>query len=223
MGATLDVFGRKRQIVGVVAGIEDYPADLDAKPAFWFALAQQPFPSVFFAVRSAGVEPASLISAVTAAVHAVDSELAVADVRTLEGRVGGALASRRFALSLFQAFAALALVLSAAGVYGLLAYIVQQRRKELGIRAALGATRADLGKMMLSDGLKMAAAGALCCALLIPIGGSLLQAFLYDVKPLDTFTVAGALAALMAAALLASLGPARTATRSDPARALRED
>src|SRR6185369_16329760 len=124
---------------------------------------------------------------------------------------------------LFQSFAALALVLAAAGIYGLLAYIVQQRRKELGIRVALGASRADLWKMILSDGLKMASAGAFCCLLLIPVGGSLLQAFLFNVKSLDLATIAGAPAALLTVAFLASLGPARSATQSDPAVALRED
>ena len=223
IGATLDVFGNKRQIVGVVAGIKDSPADLDTKPAFWFPLGQVEFGTVFFAVRSATVDPASLTSAVTSAVHAVDPELALADIRTLEVRAAGALASRRFALWLFQSFAGLALVLAATGIYGLLAYIVQQRRKELGIRVALGASRIDLWKMVLSDGLKMASAGALCCLLLIPFGGSLLQTFLYNVKAFDLFTAAAAPAALLAVAALASLGPARSATRSDPAVALRED
>jgi predicted lysophospholipase L1 biosynthesis ABC-type transport system permease subunit len=223
IGAVVDLWGQKRQIVGVVAGIKDFPADLDTKPAFWFPLGQVDYRTVFYAVRSNSTDPATLTAAVTAAVHAVDPEVPLADIRTLERRTGGALASRRFALWLFQAFAALALVLSAAGVYGLLAYVVKQRRKELGIRAALGASRADLWTMILADGLKMAAAGALCCLLLIPLGGSLLQTFLYNVKAFDLITIAGAPAALLTVAFLASLGPARSATRSDPSMALRED
>jgi predicted permease len=223
VGAVLDLSGQQRRIVGVVAGIKDFPADLDTKPAFWFPLGQVDYRTVFFAVRSNSVDPTTLTAAVTAAVHAVDPELPVADIRTLERRTSGALASRRFALWLFQAFALLALVLSAAGIYGLLAYVVKQRRKELGIRAALGASRADLWTMVLSDGLKMATAGALCCLLLIPLGGSLLQTFLYNVKAFDLITIAGAPAALLAVAFLASLGPARSATHSDPSLALRED
>src|SRR5207248_3076601 len=97
------------------------------------------------------------------------------------------------------------------------------RRKELGIRVALGATRIDLWKMVLSDGLRMASAGALGCLLLIPLGGSLLQTLLYNVKAFDLFTAAAAPAALLVVAVLASLGPAQSATRSDPAVALRED
>jgi len=219
----LRVAGQNRQIVGVVEGIQDSPADLDTKPAFWFPFGQGEYESLFFAVRSANVEPASLTSAITAAVHAVDPELALDEIRTLQSRADSALAGRRFALWLFQSFAILSLALAAAGIYGLLAYTVQQRHKELGIRAALGASRVDLWKMILSDGLKMAAVGASCCLLLAPLGGSLLRAFLYNVKAIDLWTIAGAPAVLLAVAVLASLGPARSATRSDPALALREN
>jgi predicted permease len=223
VGAVMRVWGVERTVVGVVAGIKDFPADLDTKPAWWFPLAQKPFTQVFFAIRSGGPDPASLTASAVAAVHAVDSELAVADVRTLERRTAGALAARRFAMSLFEAFAALALVLAAAGIYGLLAFVVQQRRKELVIRVALGARRGTLARMIVGDGLKMAGAGAICSLILIPIGGVLLQSFLYNVKAWDLITIAGAPFVLLCAAILASVGPARSATRSDPALALRED
>lgn len=223
VGATIDMWGQKRQIVGVVGGIRDFPADLDVKPAMWFPLGQVEFGNVFFAVRSTGVDPTTLTSSVVAAVHAADPELPLANIRTLERRAAAALGSRRFALWLFQAFALLALILAAAGIYGLLAYVVRQRRKELSIRAALGASRADLWKMVLGDGVKMAGAGAVCCLLLIPLGGSLLQSFLYNVKAFDPYTIAGVPLALLAVSVLASLGPARSATRSDPSLALRED
>jgi predicted permease len=223
VGSTLNIFKIPYQIIGIAGGITDTPTDLEAKPALWFSLSQRTPSSVFFAVRAARADPATLTAAITAAVHAVDPDVPLADVRTLDRRAAGALASRRFALWLFQAFAGLALALAAAGIYGLLAYLVRQRRKELSIRVALGASRANLWTMVLSDGLKMAAAGALCCLLLIPLGGSLLQAFLYNVKAFDLVTLAGAPAALLLVAFLASLGPARAATRSDPSQALRED
>jgi predicted permease len=223
LGAEVRIAGRNRRIIGVVEGVQDSPADLDTKPAFWFPFEQGEYDSLFFAIRSASVDPTSLTPAVTAAVHAVDPELALDEIRTLQSRADSALAGRRFALWLFQSFAILALALAAAGIYGLLAYTVQQRHKELGIRAALGASRVDLWKMILSDGLKMASAGALCCLLLTPLGGSLLRAFLYNVKAFDLLTIAGAPAVLLTVSVLASLGPARSATRSDPAFALRED
>jgi putative ABC transport system permease protein len=223
VGATIDVFGGKRQIVGVVADVKDNPTDLDTRPALWFPLSQIEFGTVSFAVRGAGVDPAMLTPAVTNAVHAVDPDLPLADIRTLEARAEASLAARRFALWLFQAFAALALVLAASGIYGLLAYVVRQRRKELSIRVALGASRTTLGRMVLSDGLRMASIGGLCCLLLTPVGGSLLQAFLYNVRSYDPVTIVGAPLALLSIAFLASLGPALSATRTDPARALRED
>jgi predicted permease len=223
VGARVDLWGAQRQIVGVVRGLKDFPADPDTKPAFWFPLGQMEFPSVFFAVRAAGIEPAGLTSAVAEAVHQVDPELPLADIRTLERRAAAALAARRFALWLFQTFAVLALVLAAAGIYGLLAYVVRQRRKELGIRVALGARRADLLTMVLADGLKMAAAGAACSLLLIPAGGWLLRAFLYNVGAFDPFTIVGAPLALLTVAFVASVAPAVAASRSDPALALREE
>jgi ABC-type antimicrobial peptide transport system permease subunit len=112
---------------------------------------------------------------------------------------------------------------TSATLYGLLAYIVQQRAKELSIRIALGASAVDLMRMVLTDGVKMAASGAVLCLLLIPIGGYLLRSFLYNVNAFDLMTLAGAPAALLLIALLASAGPARSAMRSDPALALRED
>jgi predicted permease len=223
VGARVDLWGEKRQIVGVVAGIKDFPADLDIKPGFWFPLGQVPFATVFAAVRTANLDPASLTSAVTGVVHTVDPELPLTDIRTLERRTAGALAARRFALWLFQAFSILALVLAAAGLYGLLTYLVQQRRKELGIRAALGATQSNLWSMIVADGFRIAAAGVACSVVLIPLCGSLLQSLLYNVKALDLVTIAGALAALLAVTLLASLGPARSATRTDPVVSLRQD
>jgi putative ABC transport system permease protein len=223
VGASLRVAGQNRRIIGVVEGIQDSPADLDTKPAFWFPFEQSEYESLFFVVRSASVDPASLTPAVIAAVHAVDPELALGEIQTLQSRADSALAGRRFALWLFQSFAILALALAAAGIYGLLAYSVQQRHKELGIRAALGASRVDLWKMILCHGLKMASAGAFCCLLLAPLGGSFLGTFLYNVKAFDLLTIAGAPAVLLTVAILASLGPARSATRSDPAFALRED
>jgi predicted permease len=224
VGTKLKLGGGQGRIVGVVAGIEDSPADLDVKPAFWLPLEQQESTQVFFVVRtSSGVDPLSLTAAVTSAVHSTDPELAVTGISSFEARTNRALAARRFALWLFQSFAVLALVLAATGIYALLAYIVQQRRKELGIRVALGASRGDLWSMVLSDGLEMAAAGAVVCLVLIPIGGSLMQAFLFKVRSFDPLTVAGAPAILLAVAVVASLGPARSAMRSDAAIVLRDD
>lgn len=223
LGARLDVFGEKREIVGIVGDVKDYPADLDTPPALWFPLGQVEFGAAFVAVRTSAGDPAALTSAVTAAVNGVDPDLPLADVRTLERRASVVLAPRRFALWLFQAFAGLSLLLAATGIYGLLAYIVRQRRKELGIRAALGASPGDLWRMVFADGLRMAGAGAIGCLLLVPVGGWLLRSFLFNVRAFDPLTIAGAPAVLLAVALVACIGPARAAWRSSPSVALRED
>jgi ABC-type antimicrobial peptide transport system permease subunit len=156
-------------------------------------------------------------------VRAVDPDLPLSDVRTLERRTASAVAPRRFALWLFQAFALLAMLLAAAGIYGLLAYVVRQRRKELGIRSALGARPGDLCRMVVGDGLRMAAIGALICLALAPVGGRLLESFLYNVAAFDPLTLGGALVALLTMTLVASVGPARAALKSNPSSALRED
>lgn len=223
VGARVNAFGEEREIVGIVADVKDFPADLDTPPAYWFPLSQVEFGTAYFAVRGSGVEPASLTSAITAAVHSVDPDLPLADICTLERRAGEALAPRRFALWLFQAFATLALSLAAAGIYGLLAYLVRQRRKELGIRSALGASPADLWRMVFADGFRMAGAGVVVCLLLIPIGGRLLQSFLFNVQSFDVWTIATAPLVLLTMALLASMGPALSARKSNPSTALRED
>jgi macrolide transport system ATP-binding/permease protein len=223
IGTSLDVFGEKREVVGVVGDVRDFPADAETKPALWFPLTQVGFPNVFAAVRADDVEPASLTSAVAAAVRQVDADLPLADIRTLERRTSVAMAPRRFALWLFQAFALLALLLACAGIYGLLTYIVRQRRKELGIRAALGASPGHLWRMVLRDGMRMAGAGAVLCLLLVPVGGRLLQSFLFNVSTFDPLTIAGAATALLATTIAASLGPAWAALRSNPSSALRED
>jgi predicted permease len=216
-------FGSPARIVGVIAGIPDTPTDLDVKPALWFSLAQQEETSVFFVVRTTRPDPLLLTDAVVAAVHGADPELALAEIRTLESRANAALAGRRFALWLFQAFAILALILAAAGIYALLGYVVQQRNKELGIRMALGASRGNLWRMILADGLKMATAGAVVCLVLIPLGGWLMRSFLFNVKAFELLPVVGAPVVLFVVAVVASLGPARLAMRSDAAVTLREE
>jgi hypothetical protein len=224
IGSRVNAFGEDREIVGIVSDVKDNPADLDTPPAYWFPLSQVEFGTAFFAVRAAeDGDPAALTSAVTAAVHSVDPQLPLADIRTLDRRAAGVLAPRRFALWLFQAFALLSLVLAAAGIYGLLAYLVRQRRKELGIRSALGASPADLWRMVFADGFRMAGTGALLCLLLIPVGGRLLQSFLFNVKAFDVVTIATAPIVLLAVALLATMGPALAARKSNPSTALRDD
>ena len=222
VGKLIDMWDERREIVGVVADIRDRPGDPQAVPGVWFPQAQQSFGWVTVVVRTAG-DPLSTAQAAAAAVHAVDPELPVADIRTMDAVVDAALAERRFALWLFQAFAALALALAAVGVYGLLAYVMQQRRKELGVRMALGARRAQIVRMVLADGVRLCAAGVLVGLALAPLAGRGLARFLYGVGATDAISMLAAALVILLVGMTASLIPAWTAGRSHPMAALREE
>ena len=142
-------------------------------------------------------------------------------MRTLNEIVSDSLADRRLYLSLLSTFAAMALILAAAGIYGVLSYVVAQRTREIGIRMALGARRSNVLGMVLREGL-----GLLALGVVLGLGGAmaltrLLQSLLYAVSPTDPGTYAAVVALLSAVTLAACLVPARRATRVDPLEALR--
>ncbi|RPJ59851.1 MAG: FtsX-like permease family protein, partial [Acidobacteria bacterium] len=184
IGQRLDIWGKERQIVGVVADVRDHPADAGAEPAFWWPMSQQPFTGVRVVLRTEG-DPLSLAGPAAAVIRRLDSELPASEVQTMEDIASDALGERRFALWLFQAFSVLALVLAAFGIYGLLAHDVQQRRRELGVRMALGATRAGLVGMVLSNGARLSALGILLGLLAAPAGLGALSALLFGVTSSD--------------------------------------
>jgi hypothetical protein len=222
VGRILDVWGARREIIGVVADIHDRPSDPQAVPAFWFPMSQQPYLQVRIVLRTSG-DPMAIAPAVAAALRATDTELPMADLRTMGTIVDAALAERRFALWLFEAFAVLALALAAVGIYGLLAYLVEQRRKELGIRIALGANRTAITWMVLRDGLRLCAAGVLCGVVLVPIAGRGLASFLYGIRVTDGVSLLTASGLILVVALAASFVPARAAARCHPMSTLREE
>jgi predicted permease len=221
LGREIDFYGQTWRIVGVVADIEDHPADPVAEPAVYMSLHQNPFDRIRGIVRTTG-DPLALLPQIRAALAEVDAELPLADIRTLDSIAQDAHAERRFTLWWCGAFAALALVLGAVGVYSLLAYSVQQRTREIGIRMALGATRARVLGTLLASGLLLAAAGLAAGLLASPAAGRALATLLYGVSPTDLASLAAAAGAILAAALIASLVPAWSAARTDPTSALRE-
>jgi ABC-type antimicrobial peptide transport system permease subunit len=141
----------------------------------------------------------------------------------MDAVVDAALAERRFALWLFQAFATLALALAAVGVYGLLTYVMQQRRKELGVRMALGARRAQIVRMVLGDGMRLCAAGVLAGLALAPLIGRGLAGFLYGVGATDAISIVAAATLILLVGITASFVPAWTAGRAHPMVSLREE
>ncbi|HTV02535.1 MAG TPA: FtsX-like permease family protein, partial [Luteitalea sp.] len=223
VGARVRAFGEEREVIGVVRGVGDFPTSTGVEPAMWFPLAQVEFVDLFFTLRVDGPVPTSRLDAVRTALARVDPFLPISDVQTMAARGDAALAEQRLALRLFQAFAGLSLVLAASGLYGLLAYVVHQRRKEMGIRAAVGATRADLARLVLRDSLTMAVVGALACAAILPTASAAWMTWTSGLGALDGWTWAGTPTVLLAIALGASIGPARLAARQVDGAALKED
>jgi ABC-type antimicrobial peptide transport system permease subunit len=173
-------------------------------------------------VRTAGNDAASVLPAIRAQIAAIDPEMPLFDIRTMAQREELSLSSRRTSMLLGLAFGVLALCLAAFGIYGLLAYLVAQRRKEIGIRVALGSTNSGIVKLVLREGLVLVAAG-----LLLGIAGSIslrsvVRNEIYGVAPLDPL-VLGCVAILFAVvALAACIVPARRAMQVDPAIVLSE-
>jgi hypothetical protein len=137
LGRWIRVFGERRTVVGVVSDVHDFPADPSAVPANWMPLAQVQFARVMAAVRTRG-EPLTMAAAVRAAVGEVDGELAAANVRTMQSIARAAFAERNFALWWRQMFAAIAAILAGIGAYAMLAYNVELRHREIGIRTRWG-------------------------------------------------------------------------------------
>ena len=177
-------------MVGVVQDLRDNGLDRDTRPAVYVPLAQAVAPhedaarSFFLVLRTAG-DPAAHQQVIEALVHRLDRNLPIANVRTMDATVSESLARRRFAMLLLAGLAGVALILVVTGVYGVMTYVVNQRRREFGVRMALGATPRDLISLVLSQGLQVIAIG-------IPIGLLLAGAFsrlvsgqLFEVKPLD--------------------------------------
>jgi putative ABC transport system permease protein len=152
----------------------------------------------------------------------VASDVPASSVRTRESLVERSMAQRRFVLALLGAFASVALLMAAVGVYGVVAYSVADRAHELGIRVALGATRAHVTQLVMAHGMFVSAAG-IAAGLVLAVGlGRTLNALLFGVTPLDSLTLAAAASAQLAVAAAAHYGPVRRALRIDPAESLRQ-
>ena len=209
------------EIVGIVGDVKDA---LDYPAGSWFYWPERQFPSIFAAlvVRTAG-NPMDLAAGVKAAVWSVDPNQSVASVRTMESVVADSVGRRRMQTVLLGVFAALALLMAMVGIYGVMAYSVSARGKEIGIRMALGADRASVRNLVLSEGMKWAATGAA-----LGLGGALalagvLSSLLYGVTARDPGTLAAATLLLAGVAMAASYLPARRASRVDPMRILRTE
>ncbi len=207
-------------IVGIVGDVHDQGLDHGLVPEFYASLEQAPVGAFSVVLRSAQ-EPGSLAAAVRREVKALDPELPVTQLEPMLEVVSRSISGPRFLMSLLLAFAIIALLLAAVGIYGVTAYSVSQRTRELGIRMALGADARNVRALVLRDGLRLALTGlglGLCAALALT---RLLRGLLFEVPPTDLATHAGVALVLLAAALIACWIPARRASRLDPLKALR--
>jgi predicted permease len=213
---------RTINVVGVAGDVRYEDIESDAKPAIFFPVAQMNRSRAMLFVRTAG-DPGSLSNAVRSAVRAVDRNHTVSDVQTLRHRMYEATARDRFATQVLSAFAVTALLLAAIGIYGVLSLAVAQRRRELGIRMALGAERGGVLAMILGQAMSVAAAGGLVGAVGALFAGRALGSLLYEVTPADpvTYLVCGLV--LAAAVFAAAIVPAARATQVHPMVALRSD
>ncbi|MFY9528852.1 MAG: ABC transporter permease [Candidatus Acidiferrales bacterium] len=214
---------RPREVVGVVGDVKQDGLDrVQPRETIYNATPQIPQTFMTLVVRT-NSPPNSLVSAVTNAVHQVDPDEPVLDVQTMEDVVNDSLFQQRFSMLLLAAFAGLALLLAAVGIYSVLAYAVRRRVREIGIRMALGAQMSDVLRMIVAEGMRPVLIGvAIGLAGAVALG-RVVASLIYGVKPSDPGTFAAVSALLAAVAFAASVVPAYRATRVDPMKALREE
>jgi putative ABC transport system permease protein len=210
------------EIVGVVSDIRHSQLNTPPDPCLFMPNDQAPFPFSSLIVRTTG-DPMKLASAIRRQIHQVDDDQGVAKIESMRQLVADSVARPRLETMLLIAFGSIALLLACVGIYGVLAYSVTQRTREIGIRVALGAARRSVFSMILRDGLRLTAIG-----LAIGLAGALavtrfLRTLLFQIKPDDPSTLAAVVALLATVGLLACYLPAARAMRVDPATVLREE
>jgi putative ABC transport system permease protein len=221
IGARVRINGVSREVVGVVGDVLQRSPAEPAAPMVFVPYAQRTIRSVKIVVRTTQ-EPTALAAAIRSTIRGLDADLAVADITPLSRLIVRSMARPRFYTTLLSLFAAVALVLAATGVFGVMSYSVAQRAREISIRMALGAVPGDVMRMVVGRALGLSAIGigvGLVAALAL---GRFIQGQLFGVKLFDPVTLAAVALVLGASAALASFLPARRATRFDPVNALRE-
>ena len=213
-------------VVGVVADIRQRGLDTEVQPMIYVPFQQeraQPFLLRFVSFVARTATPGSVVEGIRAEIRRVAPDLPIEGTRTMDEAVAASVAPPRFRMWLLALFAMTATLIATCGLYGLMAYAVTQRRREIGVRMALGATRRDVLRLVLARALRIVVAG-----LIVGLAGAagvtrVLQRFLFGVTPTDpiAFTIVTLL--LLAVGLMAAWLPARRATRIDPCAALRAE
>jgi putative ABC transport system permease protein len=218
---TLPDWETEVEIVGIVPDLR-FDHATAPEPSIYVSDRQRPRGASFFVVRTSG-DAASLVPAVRQVFAELDPDVEPRAVATMEQLLGAQLTGPRFNLLLIGLFAAIALVLSASGIYAVIAYTVATRRREFGVRMALGAQRAQVLRLVLVDGATLLAAGLLAGLVGAFFFTRLLRGVIHDIAATDPLALAGAVVVLAATAAVATVAPAISASRTEPAAVLRGD
>jgi hypothetical protein len=209
-------------VIGTVRDVPPLHPGVPPGAELYWSVNQQPRWFMYFVVRTS-VPPATVLPSVRRAMLAIDAELAPSNVRTFPELVASRLVSPRFLMVLLATFGIAALLLAAIGTYGLLAYVVSQQQREIGVRLALGAWRARVLRDVLLDGMRLAALGVVFGLAGSLAAGRVLTSMVAGVSPHDPVSLAAATLVLLATALIACLVPASRASRTSPMVAMRAD
>ena len=210
------------KVVGVVADVRHAGLDTAPRPQFYVPYFRGEWRNAFLVVSTSG-DPARLASAVRRQVAEADRNAVVTEVRPMQDLVANSTSQQRFRARLLTAFSLLALLLAAAGIYGVMSCVVQQRTAEIGVRMALGARAADVFGMVMGRGLWLAAAGLAIGAGAAMLLRNLIAALLFETSPFDSVALSAAAALLLVTALAACWAPSHRAAGVDPLIALRHD
>ncbi len=209
-------------VAGVVGSVKQYGLDTEGKIVVYFPHQQQPGGGMYLVARSSS-DPAALAGAIVREIHAADPDVVVYQIRTMQERLYDSLARPRFSTTMLSAFALFTLVLAAIGVYGVMSYLVTQSTRDIGVRVALGAQRSDIVRMVVGQGLELAAAGIVAGLLGAALLTRLMASLLFGIRAIDGATFSVVALALAAIAIVATYIPARRATKVDPLVALRDE
>jgi putative ABC transport system permease protein len=222
VGQRLRIGRTELEIIGVVGAVKQTGLDRQPEPTLYLSLLQVPEPRASLIVRTAD-DPATLVTAVKAAVYAIDPDQPVYRIRTMDQALSELTSPQRLTLTLLTLFAIAALCLASIGIYGLVAYTVVQRTREVGIRIALGAKPEEIVRLIVGQGLGPTAIGIGLGSVLSIAATSALASILYDVNVHDPIVFVATAAVLGSVAAIASYAPARRAASIDPIISLRSE
>jgi putative ABC transport system permease protein len=224
IGKQLTKFGPDNltlQIIGVVGNVRHVGLDTDPHSEIYQLLGQAQWPSMFVAIRSATSDPTSVTSAAQNVVWSVNKDVPLANVRTMQEVIANSVQPRRFSMLLLTIFAAVAMLLAAVGLYGVMSYSVAQRTKEIGVRMALGARRPDVLALIVKQGMALVLMGIAAGTILALGMTRLISGMLFGITASDPLTFVAVAALLGGVAFFANYLPARRAASVDPMVALR--